>query len=97
MTKHTVLYLGRPVDKDSFRTYIYSADLNQKLVNSWTEFQEHMETGIWFATKSDASASIKVAKEKPKSARKPKETKTIEVSNGQGEVAVKDDFLPTEG
>ena len=48
-----VIYNGRAVDKDGFRTFIYAADGKKKLVNSWDEFQENIGTGIWFITKQE--------------------------------------------
>jgi len=63
------IYLGQIVSKDHFRVFIYAPDGSQKLVNSWDEFEKHMETGLWFATKEDAVTRIPV--EKPKRVRKP--------------------------
>lgn len=42
-------YLGRIVSKDNFRVYIYSSSGQSKLVNSWDEYECHMESGLWFA------------------------------------------------
>jgi hypothetical protein len=47
------LYLGRMVPKDKFRAFIYASDGATKLVNSWDEFERHMETGLWFASIDD--------------------------------------------
>jgi len=52
------IYLGRVVSKKNFRTYIYCADGISKLVESWDDFEKHMETGIWFASKKEALDSI---------------------------------------
>ena len=46
-------YNGRQISTENFRAFIYGADGKQKLVNSWREFEEHMQTGIWFADKKD--------------------------------------------
>jgi hypothetical protein len=43
-------YLGRIVSKENFRVFIYAPDGSQKLVNSWAEYEKHMETGLWFAS-----------------------------------------------
>lgn len=49
-------YNGRNLsqyDKDKFRAYIYANNGDRKLVNSWNEFEQHMQTGLWFANKED--------------------------------------------
>lgn len=43
-----VNYQGRMVLKKGFRVFIYGYDDKSKLVNSWEEFQKHMESGEWF-------------------------------------------------
>lgn len=50
-----VTYLGKKVPVSSFRAFVYSKD-DQKLVNSWDEFQEAMASGVWFAEKKDISS-----------------------------------------
>ena len=78
----TVMYLGRPVDKALFRAYIYGADGATKLVNSWKEYREHMETGLWIPTSGESvTAVVKAASEKGKREKK-------------GVVTVKDDHHP---
>jgi len=47
-----VSYLGRMVDEEGFRAFIYAKD-QQKIVNSWREFTNEMSTGVWFATADD--------------------------------------------
>lgn len=79
----TVMYLGRPVDKAHFRAYIYGANGLEKLVNSWNEFQTHMQTGLWFATRHEACASVVIDTPKLKRGNK-------------GAVTVKDDHHPLD-
>ena len=103
-------YLGRHVSKEHFRAFIYAPDGQKKLVESWKEFESHMQTGIWFATKEDAVAikAIEVEQaEKPKKAR-PKPVKEVVVQELKEEledepvveddlafeVKEDDDFLP---
>jgi hypothetical protein len=64
MTDHEgqVLYLDRWVDKASFRTFVYNEKGEQKLANSYVEFESLTASGIWFASKPDAS--LKVEKKK---------------------------------
>ena len=63
------VYLGRIVPKEGFRTFIYSPDGSQKLVESWDEFESHMETGIWFATPEETQGSKEVPQASPKKGR----------------------------
>jgi len=57
-----VLYLGRWVNKDHFRTFVYGTNKEQKLAKSYEEYTNLLETGDWFASMDEA---------KPKG-RKPK-------------------------
>jgi hypothetical protein len=54
MTGEHVIYDGRLVPKEGFRVFIYGHDGKQKLVESWAEYEKHIQTGIWFSTKVDA-------------------------------------------
>ena len=89
-------YKGRIVSKEHFRAYIYAPNGNKKLVESWDEFERHMETGLWFANKKDAVQSVVaevVEDEKPKAKKKPVKMEVVK------EVDVKeieDDFLPKD-
>jgi len=76
-------YLGRIVSKINFRAFIYASDGSQKLVNSWDEFENHMQTGLWFASKEDVLVSQDV---KPKAIKKAKKEKDV----------IEDDFLPKD-
>lgn len=58
-----VIYLGKRIDKAKFRTNIYDANGKKKLVESWAEFEAAMQSGIWFATRSEAMESMEMAKE----------------------------------
>jgi hypothetical protein len=53
MQGESVLYNGRLVPKENFRVYIFSLSGEKKLVNSWDEYQSHMECGLWFSTEKD--------------------------------------------
>lgn len=60
------IYLGRIVEKKNFRAFIYGANGEQRLVESWEEFEANMQSGIWFATPKN-SEPLGVNKElKPK-------------------------------
>lgn len=54
-----IQYLGRWVDKNTFRAFVYSKDGKEKLANSYQEFQELTSSGLWFDTKPVASKERK--------------------------------------
>lgn len=96
------IYLGQIVDKKHFRTFVYSMDGAKKLVESWDEYERHMESGLWFSTQEDAKARVPV--EKPKRVRnKPVPVKTPELKEQDDEPLIEeelikdDDFLPKTG
>lgn len=43
------LYLGRWVDKSNFRVFIYNST-GKKLVNSYEEYKNAIDSGDWFST-----------------------------------------------
>lgn len=47
-----VFYQGRWVDKENFRAFVYSAD-SQKLANSYQEYHQLIESGLWFSSKDE--------------------------------------------
>ena len=55
-------YLGRWVDKKHFRAFVYSKDGKEKLASTYEEYEDLVTSGIWFATKDEASTK----REKPK-------------------------------
>lgn len=55
----TAIYLGRIVDKKHFRVFIYSSDGQKKLVSSWDDFENHMQTGLWFASEYEEKKEVK--------------------------------------
>lgn len=48
MNESQVLYLGRWVSKDHFRTFVYSKD-GKKLAKSYDEYCQLISSGIWNA------------------------------------------------
>jgi outer membrane biosynthesis protein TonB len=80
------IYLGRIVNKEHFRTFVYGTKGEQKLVESWEAYEVAMQSGIWFATREDALESVAPVEEmeesegdatpkpkpKPRSKQKPK-------------------------
>ena len=92
------VYLGKIVDKNHFRVFVYAVDGSQKLVESWDDFEHCMESGLWFATKEDASSRVPVEKPKRSSPKKPVEEKAeaeeVKSMNLEDHVVKDDDFLP---
>lgn len=89
------IYLGQIVDKQFFRTFVYSMDGSKKLVESWDEYERHMESGLWFSTQEDAKSRIPV--EKPKRVRNKPAAKPQELDDEpfiEEELIKDDDFLP---
>lgn len=70
------VYLGNVVPTENFRVFIYSPTEESKLVESWHEFEVHMQTGVWFATKEEAE-EIKEQKIKRKKKLEAEETQEI--------------------
>ncbi len=50
-------YLGRTVQKEGFRVFVYAKNDKRKLVNSWDEFIRHVETGEWFSSPEELQAT----------------------------------------
>lgn len=48
-------YLGRWVDKAHFRAFVYDKKDGQRLANSYNEYETLISSGLWFASKEDAS------------------------------------------
>lgn len=59
-------YLGRWVNKDQFRAYVYNDKGDQKLADSYHEYEQLISSGLWFAVKPEKI--VAVSKE-----RKPKD------------------------
>jgi hypothetical protein len=87
-------YLDRVVSKENFRVFIYDVCGTTKLVESWEEYERHMQTGLWFATLEEYQAfdSFKddlektIVKEETVIAKPKRQMKRKE--------DVEDDFLP---
>jgi len=57
-----VIYLGRAVSKKMFRTFVYDHRGASKLVESWEDFEEAIQSGLWFAQ----PIALKESENKPK-------------------------------
>lgn len=90
-------YLGKIVNREQFRVFIYSADDQKRLVESYDEFEMYMATGVWFATIEEAQSQNELKKqdEKIKKARAKKQPVAVEDKEEPVE-EIKDDFLPKE-
>ena len=60
MKEEVVLYNGKSVLRSKFRARVYNPEGVSTLANTWDEFQGLLATGLWHATKEQAS---NVAKE----------------------------------
>ena len=67
------IYLGRIVEKKNFRAFIYAPNGDQRLVESWEEFEANMQSGLWFATSQDVKESLIAEKPKTRTRRPKKE------------------------
>jgi hypothetical protein len=86
------IYLGQIVSKKNFRVFIYAPDGSQKLVESWDEYEKHMESGLWFATREHADLSkVTPASEKPKRVRKPVSVTTLDLK--EEPPLIEEDFI----
>jgi len=89
------IYLGKIVSKKNFRAFIHAPNGATKLVNSWDEYEAHMEKGLWFPTKEDAQEALaSVAPKEPEPQVKAPE-EVIEKPKAQKAKKASDDgFLP---
>lgn len=59
MKSEQFLYLGKWVDKNGFRAFVYDKKGDQKLANSYDEYEQLISSGIWYATREDANQKRK--------------------------------------
>ena len=52
-------YLGRWVEKETFRAFVYAENGIEKLANSFDEFETLISSGLWFAEKPELSKERK--------------------------------------
>ena len=55
-------YLGRWVDKHNFRAFVYSKD-EEKLAETYQQYTDLLASGLWFATREQASIKIRKHKD----------------------------------
>ena len=60
-----VLYMDRWVDKAHFRAFVYNTK-EQRIANSYNEYENLLASGLWFNTQADALNAVKIEAE-PKS------------------------------
>lgn len=65
-----VSYDGRLVPQNNFRVFIYGIGEDKSiishLVNSWSEYQEHIASGVWYSKKEDVTLLLDKQKSKKK-------------------------------
>jgi hypothetical protein len=97
------VYNGKIVDRHKFRAFIYNSDGQKKLVESWDEYEKHMQTGLWFSKKKEADAmnelknaaekEAEIVVQKPKKQRVKKEMKSQELSEDKEEECIQEGFI----
>ena len=68
-----VNYNGRWVDKEHFRAFVYN-ETEQKLAESYKQYEDLIATGLWFDSKAQAIEAKKV-----KLVEVPKEAQVVEL------------------
>lgn len=53
-------YLGRWVNKEHFRAFVYNDKGEQQLAKSHAHFEQLIGSGVWFASKTEASPKRKL-------------------------------------
>lgn len=53
-----IMYLGRWVDKSTFRAFVYNEKGESKLADSYPEYESMIASGIWFPEKPIVSSKI---------------------------------------
>ncbi len=48
-----VLFKGKMVPKANFRTFLFNKKGEQCLANTWDEYQNRIESGIWFSERQE--------------------------------------------
>lgn len=81
-----VIYLGRYVNREHFRAWVYDANGDQKLADDFNEFEDLLATGLWFAEKQEAQPKVEIIKSVAKRKRRQ--------ANGSDSEAVCDRLLP---
>lgn len=64
--KKQIMYLGRWVDREHFRAFVYKTGGEKKLAGSYDEFKTLISSGVWFDSIEN------VPRNEPKSLRKSK-------------------------
>lgn len=82
-------YLGRWVDKHSFRAFVYDKNGNEKLADSYEEFRKLTTSGIWFESKLIAKEIDSITKEEVSKSSLPKE-KLPKEPDKQAVISLKD-------
>lgn len=72
MQEETVVYNGRIFPKKGFRAFVYAKDGSQKLMNSWDQYEEAIQSGTWYSRKENVNAIISDAYIEEKAPKKRK-------------------------
>lgn len=58
MKGESVVYCGRLVPVEGFRTFVYDFSGKQKLVNSYLQYEEAIQSGLYFSKKDKIPAPV---------------------------------------
>lgn len=79
-------YLGRWVNKDQFRAFVYNAKGEQTLADNYSEYEKLTNSGIWFDTIDNAKNIKKVATQKVENIKDSKASTTDERKQDDGTI-----------
>ena len=65
-----VMYQGRWVSRNHFRVFVYKLN-EQKLANSYDEYEKLIESGLWFSSKEDIKDIDQPAQDVEKPVKRP--------------------------
>lgn len=72
-----VPYMGRWVPKDHFRVWVYN-EKEERLANSWDEFQKLIGSGLWYESKEAVENAISLNLAKDFAEKQQKEPENFE-------------------
>ena len=91
------VYLGRIVEKEHFRVFIYGFNGDKKLIESWDDFEAHMENGLWFSEPVPIIPQEELPIDEPVIEKPKRSRKSASRVDAEVEVVKDDDFLPKAG
>lgn len=81
MKQASNIYLGKIINTENFRAYIYNTEGSKKLIESWRDFENHMATGLWFPKKSEVLEMQKIKKKQESNPKRKRNQKIEEIKS----------------